>query len=77
MQVDPCSKQVPSRITPEKCCQESLAYGDSSVATGNVGWFGEDVTLPEKQEDKKLGLLRSFFKNVSTGIKHSMLVNEG
>lgn len=40
--------------------QQCLAYGNASVTTGNVGWFGEDVTLPEKQEggDKKFEYLR-------------------
>ncbi|CAM9205957.1 unnamed protein product, partial [Scytosiphon promiscuus] len=42
--------------------RESLGYGNSSVTTGNVGWFGEDVTLPEKQAgtDKKREILRFF-----------------
>ncbi|CAM9190588.1 unnamed protein product [Ectocarpus sp. 13 AM-2016] len=42
--------------------EQCLAYGNTSVSTGNVGWFGEDVTLPEKQEggDKKFELLRFF-----------------
>lgn len=40
--------------------QQCLAYGNTSVATGNVGWFGEDVTLPERQEgeDKRFEFLR-------------------
>eukprot|EP00752_Nemacystus_decipiens_P011328 g10066.t1 len=42
--------------------QECLAYGNPSVATGNVGWFGEDVALPERQEggDRKFEFLRFF-----------------
>ncbi|CAM9454595.1 unnamed protein product, partial [Pylaiella littoralis] len=43
----------------EKGC---LAYSNGSVATGNVGWFGEDVTLPEKQQggDTKFEFLTFF-----------------
>ncbi|CAM9405507.1 unnamed protein product, partial [Ectocarpus sp. 4 AP-2014] len=42
--------------------QQCLAYGNASVSTGNVGWFGEDVTLPGKQEggDQEFELLRFF-----------------
>lgn len=40
--------------------QACIPYASSSVKTGNIGWFGEEMELPEKKSGgtKKLEFLR-------------------